>query len=93
MKGDADLMEKKIAHPDKIHVVEMPDGEFKPLYVAAPKIDKVIMGISLSTWANWRYMKIGPRYHKINNRVYYKISDLEEYFGRNPILTIDCFDQ
>jgi len=74
---------------DKIHIIEIPKGEFHPLYVAAPSIDKVIIGISQQTWANWRYLKKGPRYYKVNNSVYYKISELEEYFGQNPIQTID----
>ncbi len=80
---------KKTSKPDKIHVIEMPDGEFQPLYVAARHIEKVIIGIAGQTWANWRCLKIGPRYYKVNGAVYYKISELEEYFGRNPIQTID----
>lgn len=74
---------------EKIHVIEMPMGEFHPLYVSARAIEKVIIGISQKTWANWRYLKIGPRYYMANKRIYYKISDLEEYFSRNPIETID----
>ena len=74
---------------EKIHVIEIPMGQFQPLYVAARAIENVIIGISQKTWANWRYLKIGPRYYKANKRIYYKISDLEEYFGKNPILTTD----
>ena len=74
---------------EKIHVIEISMGDFQPLFVAARAIEKVIIGISQKTWANWRYLKIGPRYYKANKRVYYKISDLEEYFSRNPIETID----
>lgn len=82
-------MGKKISQFDKIHVIEMPNGEFQPLYVAAHQIDKVIIGISKSTWANWRCLKIGPRFYRVRNRIYYKISELEEYFERNPIRTVD----
>ncbi len=73
----------------KFYVIEMPDGEFHPLYVRAPANEKIIIGVSKQTMANWRSLKIGPRYFKVNNSVYYKISDLEEYFGRHPIKTID----
>jgi len=83
------MVTNKTSPPNKIHVIEMPDGEFQPLYVAARAIDKVIIGISPKTWANWRSQKSGPRYYKVNGAVYYKISDLEEYFGRQPILTVD----
>lgn len=81
--------EKKTLQINKIHVIEIPEGEFQPLFVAAHKIDKVIIGIAKQTWANWRYLKIGPRYYKVKGTVYYKISELEEYFGRSPIQTID----
>jgi len=80
---------KKTSKSAKIHVIEFPKGEFQPLFVAARAIDKVIIGISRQTWANWRYLKIGPRYYKTNNIVYYKISELEEYFGRHPVQTVD----
>ena len=72
-----------------MHIIEVPVGEFQPLYVAARYIDKVIIGIARQTWANWRYLKIGPRYYKVNGAVYYKISELEEYFGRHPVQTFD----
>lgn len=69
----------------KIHVLEFPKGEFQPLYVAARSIEKVIIGISCQTRANWRSLKIGPRYYKVNGSVYYKISELDEYYGKHPV--------
>ena len=63
--------------------------DFKPLFVAASNIEKVIIGKSKQTWANWRSQKIGPKYYKINGSVYYKISDLEEYFSQYPIQTFN----
>lgn len=83
------MRKKKIPQFNKIHVIQFPEGEFKPLYVAAHKIDKIIIGVSQSTWANWRSLKIGPRYYRVRNRIYYKISELEEFFEKNPIQTVD----
>lgn len=63
--------------------------DFKPIFVQASKIEKVIIGISPKTMANWRYQKIGPKYYKVNGSVYYKISDLEDYFSKYIILTFN----
>lgn len=68
-------------------ILNLKEGEFQALYVRANHIDKVILGVSKKTWANWRYNKIGPKYYKVKGSVYYKISDLVEYFEQQPILT------
>lgn len=68
-------------------LAEFNTEEFKPLFVAAKDFAKVIIGPSAQTLANWRSLKIGPEYYKINGSVYYKISDLEEFFGKNKIQT------
>jgi len=70
-----------------INIVQFPDGEFKPLFVAADKVGKVIIGPSLKTWSNWRSLKIGPKYYTIKGKPYYRISDLEEHFSQNPVQT------
>ena len=70
-----------------INIVQFPDGDFRPLFVAADKVDKVIIGPSKKTWANWRSEKKGPKYYMIGKKPYYRISDLEEHFSQNPVQT------
>jgi hypothetical protein len=70
-----------------IHIIETTEGEFRPLYVAADKVGKVIIGPSKKTWSNWRSAKTGPQFYMVGGKPYYKILELEEYFGGNPVLT------
>lgn len=69
------------------NILEIEDGEIPPLFVSANQVHKFIVGPSKKTWANWRYRKVGPRYFKVGEKAYYKIEDLEKYFGANPIQT------
>lgn len=83
------MPKKKSSTLTEIHVIEFREGEFRPLYVAARDIGKVVVGLSPKTAANWRSAKVGPRFYMCNGTAYYKISDLEEYFGGNPVQTVD----
>lgn len=40
-----------------------------------------VIGKSVSTLSNWRTMGIGPRWFRVNGRVYYNFDDLVA-FGR-----------
>lgn len=70
-----------------IRLIQFEPGEFKPLFVKAPDIDRVIIGLSPKTMANWRSEKRGPPYYITGRAIYYKLKDLEDYFGGNPIQT------
>jgi len=79
-------MAKKKAPPlAEIHVIETPKGEFRPLFVSAAHVDKVILGRSAKAFANDRCMKIGCRYFLVGGKPFYKISDLEAFYGGNPV--------
>ena len=59
------------------------------LFVAARAIGKVVIGLSSKTLANWRSYGIGPKYYVKNGSVYYRLKDLENFFGENPVETFD----
>jgi len=81
------MSKKKSPLPTVIHVIQTPEGEFKPLFVAGRDIGKVVVGLSAKTMANWRSAKVGPKFFMCNGTPYYKLSDLEAYFGANPVQT------
>ena len=81
------MPKKKTAPTTEIRVVEFPEGEFRPLFVKASDIDRVIVGLSPKTLANWRSQGIGPRYSIINGSIYHKYSELERFFGQNQVET------
>jgi len=83
--------ESKPKELGKVDINNFPLGECNPLFVAADKVHRVIIGPSKKTWANWRTEKKGPRYFLVGGKPYYKISDLEEYFSQCPVQTIGTF--
>ena len=81
-------MKLKNKMPDtEIKVIQFPPGEFKPLFVSAKDINRVVLGISNKTLANWRSEKKGPKYFLDGQTVYYRVNDLENYFSRCPVQT------
>jgi len=38
--------------------------------------------ISLRTLSNWRYANRGPKYHRLGNRILYKLDDVLEWESR-----------
>ena len=62
-------------------------NEPTPIFIAAGAIDKAVVGLSPKTLANWRSYGRGPRYYLKNGSVYYKLEDLENFFGKNPVET------
>ena len=52
-------------------------------------------GISVGTLGNWRSMRVGPRFYRINakgsNRckVLYMVEDIESWVMQSPVLTMD----
>ena len=75
--------------PKDAWLIKFEPGEIKPLFVKATDIDRVIMGLSPKTLANWRSQGIGPKYFLVNGSVYYAFSEIETYFGKNPVRTIN----
>ena len=73
----------------EIHVVEFQPGEFRPLFVAAKDVGKVVIGWSRKSAANARSLKIGPRFYTVRGMPFYRISDLEDHFGKNPVETFN----
>ena len=71
----------------EIHVIETPDGEFRPIFVSAAHVDKVILGRSPKAFANDRSLKRGCPYFLVGGKPFYKISDLEDYYGATPVQT------
>ena len=70
---------------NRIRIIDPVDPTF--LFVAARAIDKVVIGLSSKTLANWRSYGIGPKYYVNNGSVYYRLKDLENFFGENPVET------
>lgn len=73
--------------PQKIHVIKFPPGELEPLFIKAPDIGKVIIGLSPKTAANWRSLGIGPRYHILGASVYYEYKILKDFFSGGLVQT------
>jgi len=64
-------------------------SETTPLMVAAKDIERIILGYSAKKAANDRSLKRGPKFFLNGARPYYRVSDLIEYFTRNPVETVD----
>ena len=62
-------------------------NEPTPIFIAARAIGKAVVGLSPKTLANWRSYGRGPKYYLKNGSVYYKLEDLENFFGKNPVET------
>ncbi len=58
------------------------------LMVGAKEAAK-LFSIAPGTLANWRSAKRGPKFYKAKRKVLYKLSELEDFFTANPVLTID----
>jgi len=41
-------------------------------------------GVSVATVRRWRWLRTGPRFHKIGASVRYQVADLEAYLRRTP---------
>ena len=73
--------------PAGARIVDLSNSEMKPMFVAASKIEKIVVGISKKTWANWRSIGKGPRFYVYQGSVYYRLSDIEVALGQNPVET------
>jgi len=76
-----------MAKQSQIHVLEIPEGEPRPMFIKASHVPRVILGISAGHLANLRSKGAGPKYWAVGGAVYYRPEDLEDYFGANPVET------
>jgi|ETNmetMinimDraft_12_1059888.scaffolds.fasta_scaffold72412_2 hypothetical protein len=85
------MSKAKTATPEKTELKKIPSPKdnVSPLFVAAKDVERIIIGFNKKTAANWRSMKKGPRYHMVSGTPYYKVSDLVDYFGKNPVETFN----
>jgi len=75
--------------PPDAKIIQLGPEEIKPLFVKATDIDRIIVGLSPKTLANWRSQGVGPKYFIANGSIYYSLTELESYFGMHPIETIN----
>jgi hypothetical protein len=75
--------------PKDARIVRFEPGELKPLFVKSADIGKVVIGLSAKTMCNLRSEKRGPKFYLVGGTPYYKLEDLENYFGANPVETTD----
>ena len=72
-----------------VQIIQFGLEELKPLFVKATDIDRIVVGLSPKTLANWRSQGVGPKYFLVNGSVYYSFSELTNYFTKNPVETTD----
>ena len=71
----------------EIRILELPEGEPRPLFVKASSVPKLIVGISSGHLANMRSCGAGPKYYLVGRAIYYRPEDLEAFYGANPVVT------
>ncbi|PIR01370.1 MAG: hypothetical protein COV66_01800 [Nitrospinae bacterium CG11_big_fil_rev_8_21_14_0_20_45_15] len=80
---------KSLPNTTAPQVINFAPGEFRPLFVASKDIERVVLGYSAKSAANDRCAKRGPKFYMVGGRPYYRISDLENYFGARPVETFE----
>jgi hypothetical protein len=75
--------------PRDAHLIRFEPGEFKPLFVKSADIGKIVIGLSCKTMSNLRSAKKGPKFYMVGGTPYYKLVDIESYFGANPVETFN----
>ena len=68
-------------------IIQFGPEELQPLFVKATDIDRIVVGLSPKTLANWRSQGVGPKYFLVNGSVYYSYAELEKYFGKHAVET------
>lgn len=64
-----------------------------PRRAANPQEISLMFGIPEGSLANLRWKKEGPKYYRRKRRIYYFISDVEDWLKQNPILTKDSLPE
>jgi len=47
---------------------------------------------SVGHLANLRSQKRGPRFYRLNRKIFYRLEDIEQYLFQCPVLTIDSVE-
>jgi hypothetical protein len=68
--------------------------QFRPLSrkVLTANEAAFLYGLSPGTLANWRHMRVGPKFYKMGGKVAYFPEDLENWARREPVLTKDSVE-
>lgn len=61
----------------------------KAEYLSVKQVIEKYNFLSAGTLANMRCRKEGPKYYKLNKKVLYKDSELQNWFEQEPVLTKD----
>ena len=75
--------------PPNAQLIQFGLEKLQPLFVKATDIDRIVVGLSPKTLANWRSQGVGPKYFLVNGSVYYAFTELEKFFGSNSVETMD----
>lgn len=75
--------------PMDVKLIQFSQDNPKPLFVSSKDVEKVVIGWSKKTASNLRSQKKGPRFFMVGGTPYYKLSDLEEFFSKCPVETIN----
>lgn len=75
-----------------IQVIEIPEGELRPMFIKASHVPRLILGVGKGHLANLRACGAGPKYYVAGNggnggAIYYRPEDLEAYFGAHLVET------
>ena len=68
-------------------IIQFGPEELQPLFVKATDIDRIVVGLSPKTLANWRSQRVGPKYFLVNGSVYYSFGEIANYFTKNQVET------
>ena len=71
----------------EIRILEILEGEPRPLFVKASHVPRLIIGVSAGHLANMRSSGAGPKYYLVGGAVYYRPEDLEGFYGASPVMT------
>lgn len=78
--------------PKGVRIIEFKPGEFRPLFVAAKNIEKVVIGLKPRTLRNWRSLGKGPRWYKDGGVYYYSVDGIIEHITKDGGQTADDHD-
>lgn len=58
--------------------------------IPSKEMPKYVPGTTTQSWAAMRYKGTGPKYVKINGRIYYRESDLSQWIESNVHATTEA---
>lgn len=76
-----------MAKQSVIKVIQFPPGETEPLFIAARAAPRMVEGVSLKTFANWRSQKKGPPFNLVDGSPYYPWREFKNHFNRGRVQT------